>query len=84
MRKSHESCKSARAGSWYPTRLIDCGPLDSPQRYRLVETKSTPTTEPYVSLRILTFIWIGVIYAFIVPQKALKVSHHGPFFGLTL
>lgn len=39
--KSHISCKSALAGVWYLTRLVDCGSLADPEFCRVIECENS-------------------------------------------
>lgn len=47
----HRKCNAAGDGNWYPTRLLDSGPLSSRfSTVSLVETAQTQLTGPYMTL----------------------------------
>ncbi|KAL2062409.1 hypothetical protein VTL71DRAFT_6675 [Oculimacula yallundae] len=47
----HEDCRSPHEGSWYPTRVIDCGTLSIPATScHLIETNTTLITGHYMTL----------------------------------
>ncbi|KAK0127753.1 hypothetical protein ONS96_007266 [Cadophora gregata f. sp. sojae] len=48
--KLHKSCQAAAAGTYYPTRLLDCGLPGSPESCRVIESKSASITGPYLTL----------------------------------
>lgn len=49
---NHPQCNTITGRErWYPTRLLDCGPLENPDsRCCLVETRTTALDEPYMTL----------------------------------
>ncbi|KAM0428837.1 hypothetical protein ACHAPT_006637 [Fusarium lateritium] len=49
---NHPQCRSILENAWHPTRLLDSGPLDASGKpaIKLVETKATAVTGPYMTL----------------------------------
>ncbi|KAH7140246.1 hypothetical protein B0J13DRAFT_637658 [Dactylonectria estremocensis] len=50
--KNHSKCNAPSEGTWYPTRLLDLGPLppEGPTTVELVETTATTPNGPYKTL----------------------------------
>ncbi|KPM41122.1 hypothetical protein AK830_g5438 [Neonectria ditissima] len=50
--ENHTECNSPSHGSWYPTRLLDSGPLDTSDgsTVQLIETQAKAPTGPYTTL----------------------------------
>lgn len=47
----HERCNTGLGDpGWYPTRLLDCGSSENPEKCRLIETGTTVIDGPYMTL----------------------------------